>query len=124
MGTVKHATLDNAELARRWAARCASGNFSPAVRGKGTISVMGKSGDEPFAFPLISSLAVLDEQGALAPDEAWAVRAAQDIFREKSVLNGRKRQVFGRNGSEQATVVKEFNPALEQIIVTNMTAGG
>jgi len=70
-------TLVNEEaLARRWKERCASGKFSQAVLGLGTIRVMGKAGDAPIQFPRITSL---DALGTLEPDERWAVQAAQAI---------------------------------------------
>lgn len=114
-------------LAAAWRERCVKGNFSAAVQGKSVISVMGTSGDEPFVFPRVSSLAVLDQPGTLEPDEVWAVRAAEEIFRQKSSGNGSRqsaRQVFGRNGEETPKPLRSFDPSLEQIIVMNMLAGG
>ena len=68
-----------AELERLWKERCQSGNFSAAILGVGQIRVMGKSGDATLMFPRIATLDVLSE---LAPDEQYAVRAAEAIVQQ------------------------------------------
>jgi hypothetical protein len=70
------ALIDEETLARRWKARCTSGEFSLSVLGLGTIRVMGKAGDAAIQFPRIPSL---DALGTLESDEQWAVQAAQAI---------------------------------------------
>ena len=115
-------TLSNEELAQRWTARVASGEFSSAVKGVGTIRVMGRSGDTPVNYPRILSLDAVPE---LEPDEQWAVCMAEAI-----VVQARQQQrtVFtvqpGEAALTSATPVQTFDPMAETLVVVARVAGG
>ena len=117
-------TLANEEtLARRWKARCASGQFSQAVLGLGTIRVMGKAGDTPVQFPRITSL---DALSALEPDEQWAVQAAQAIVTQAC---DQRRSVLAAAPPQPGSLpmpkpVTTFDPSVETLLVTSIIRGG
>ncbi|SRR5258708_3563936 len=117
-------TLVNEEaLARRWKERCASGKFSQAVLGLGTIRVMGKAGDAPIQFPRITSL---DALGALEPDEQWAVQAAQAIVAQAC---NQRRPVLAAAPPQPGVLptprpITAFDPSVETLLVTSMIRGG
>ena len=110
------------ELACRWAARVATGSFSSAVKGLGTIRIMGRSGDAPVNFPRIVSLDAFPE---LAPDEQWAVRMAEAIVEQ---ARQQHRTVFAVQPGERtlttATPVQTFDPMAESLVVVARVAGG
>ncbi len=111
------------ELERRWQERVRTGAFSPAVLGVGTIRVMGRSGDAAVQFPRITSLDILD---TLAPDEQWAVRAAEQIVAQ---AQRQSRAVFEitpvREGSTPTPrPVQTFDPRAESLMVVARIAGG
>jgi hypothetical protein len=111
------------ELARRWAERVRSGQFSSAILGLGTIRVMGRSGDTPVQFPRIASL---DALGALEPDEQYAVRAAEAMLAQ---ARAQSRAVFAvtvpPGGRAPAPVpVTTFDPAAESLVIVSRIAGG
>jgi hypothetical protein len=111
------------ELARRWAERVRTGQFSPAILGLGTIRVMGRSGDAPIQFPRIASL---DALGALEPDEQYAIRAAEAILAE---AQAQRRAVFAVTtptaGSAPVPVpVTTFDPAAQSLMIVSRIAGG
>src|SRR5690242_11702740 len=101
----------NEELARRWAARVRSGNFSAAVKGVGTIRIMGKTGDASVRFPRIESLAALN---TLELDEQYAVRAAEAIVSEAEKQH---RAVFSVQPGEDNQVVHVFDPLAVTLVV-------
>ncbi len=114
---------NEAELQRRWQQRIRDGQFSAAVVGLGTIRVMGRSGDTPVPFPRIESL---DALGQLAPDEQWAVRAAEAIVNQARAAS---RTVLapqpGQPGTAgQVASLNTFDPNLEHILVASMVTGG
>ena len=117
-------TLANEKtLARRWKARCASGPFSQAVLGLGTIRVMGKAGDAPVQFPRITSL---DALSTLEPDEQWAVQAAQAIVTQAS---DQRRSVLAAAPPQPGSLpmpkpVTTFDPSVETLLVTSLIRGG
>src|SRR5260370_42654595 len=118
-------TLVNEDaLARRWKERCASGKFSQAVLGLGTIRVMGKAGDAPIQFPRITSL---DALGALEPDEQWAVQAAQAIVAQAC---NQRRPVLATAIPQPGALlptpkpVTVFDPSFELLLVTSLIRGG
>ncbi len=112
--------LSNDELARRWNERVQAGTFSPAVRGLGTIRVMGKTGDAPLQFPRIESLAVLS---TLAPEEQWAVRVVEQIVSEAHTQSRAVFEVQAALGTS-ATPVHTFDPMVESLMVVARIAGG
>jgi len=110
-------------LARRWKERCASGKFSQAVLGLGTIRVMGKAGDAPIQFPRITSL---DALGTLEPDERWAVQAAQAIVAQAC---NQRRPVLAAAPPQPGVLptprpITVFDPSVETLLVTSMIRGG
>jgi hypothetical protein len=110
-------------LARQWKARCASGQFSQAVLGLGTIRVMGKAGDAPVQFPRITSL---DALSALEPDEQWAVHAAQAIVIQAC---DQRRPVLAAAPPQPGSLpmpkpVTTFDPSVETLLVTSIIRGG
>jgi hypothetical protein len=117
------ALVNEETLARHWKERCASGQFSQAVLGLGTIRVMGKAGDAAVQFPRIPSLDIL---GTLEPDERWAVQAAQAIVTQACI----QRRTVLATASLQASVlptprvVTAFDPSIETQLVTSMIRGG
>jgi hypothetical protein len=117
------AFVNEETLARHWKERCASGEFSQAVLGLGTIRVMGKAGDAAVQFPRIPSLDIL---GTLEPDEQWAVQTAQAIVTQAC---NQRRKVLA-TASLQASVlptpraVTVFDPRVEILLVTSMIRGG
>lgn len=117
-------TLANEEtLARRWKARCASGQLSQAVLGLGTIRVMGKAGDAPVQFPRITSL---DALSTLEPDEQWAVQAAQAIVTQAC---DQRRSVLAAAPPQPGSLpmpkpVTTFDPSVETLLVTSIIRGG
>jgi hypothetical protein len=118
------AVLFNEEaLACRWKERCASGQFSRAVLGLGTIRVMGKAGDAPVQFPRIPSLDALD---TLEPDEQWAVQAAQAIVTQAC---NQHRPVLAAAPPQPGSLpiakpVTTFDPSIETLLVTSLIRGG
>jgi hypothetical protein len=108
-----------ADLERQWKERCESGTFSPGVLGKGTIRVMGRSGDAALMFPRIASLDALTE---LAPDEQYAVQAAQAIITQ---ARQEQRVVFDVSpGGGQPAPVTTFRPDVESMVIVARVAGG
>src|ERR1700676_3139168 len=104
------ADVSVAELERQWKERCQTGNFSAAVISVGTIRVMGKSGDAAIAFPRIASLDALSE---LAPDEQYAVQAAQAIVTQ---ARNESRTVFAVAPGQQPVPVSDFQPDVESLM--------
>ncbi len=113
-------TQTNEALARQWQERVRTRTFSQAVQGVGTIRIMGKAGDAPLAFPRITSLEALS---SLAPDEQWALRAAQVLVEQAP---SQQRSVFavGEGGANQPERVTSFEPMAESLIVVSRVAGG
>jgi hypothetical protein len=117
------AELSTVELERRWQERCRSGKFSPAILGVGTIRVMGRSGDTPVQFPRIASL---DALSTLEPEEAYAVRTAQEIINQ---ARAQSRSVFAVDAptGEDAPApvpVLEFDPSVESMVIVARIVGG
>jgi len=115
-----------AELERRWQARCAQGTFSPSVRGVGTLRVFGRSGDAPLSFPRVESLAMLAD---LAPDEQWALNRAQQLVtqaREQSrtVVATRACPGVAPDALPGVAPMGDFDPAQESILILNRIVGG
>lgn len=112
-------TLSEAQLAALWARRVANRNFSPGVRGVGTIAVFGKSGDEPKTYPIIS-LAALE---TVSPEESWAVRQAETIVVAQQQQH---RGIFAvKPGDPGASVrVERFDPENLNYMVVNQITGG
>ena len=106
------------ELERAWKERFQTGNFSPAIMGLGTIRVMGRSGDAAVQFPRISSLEALSE---LAPDEQYAVQAAQRIIAQAQTES---RTVFAVAPRQTPERVTEFHPDTESLVIVARIAGG
>ena len=116
------------ELAQRWAARVASGQFSAAVQGTREVRVFGTSGDAPIAFPRIRSLAgdetLADVLDVLKPDERWALGYAEQVV---TVHRTHGRQVFGidRKGAGVGTQLRTFDPlANDDILIVSQITGG
>jgi hypothetical protein len=117
------AFFNEGALARRWKERCASGQFSQAVLGLGTIRVMGKAGDAPVKFPRIPSL---DALGTLEPDEQWVVQAAQAIVTQAC---NQRRPVLAAAPPQPGSLpmpkpVTTFYPSVETLLVTSIIRGG
>jgi hypothetical protein len=117
------AFVNEKTLARHWKERCASGQFSQAVLGLGTIRVMGKAGDAAVQFPRIPSLDIL---GTLEPDEQWAVQAAQAIVTQAC---NQRRTVLATASLHTSVLptpraVTIFDPSVETLLVTSMIRGG
>lgn len=117
-------TPSDEELAAQWQERVRTGNFSPAVQGKGIILVMGPVGDAPVEFPRIASL---DALGTLALDEQYAVRAAEAIFKQAQAANRLVIETQSptlAEGAGEPVSMQMFNPSAHSLLVTSMTAGG
>jgi hypothetical protein len=117
------ALFNEEALAHRWKDRCASGQFSQAVLGLGTLRVMGKAGDSPVQFPRIPSL---DALSTLEPDEQWAVQAAQAIVTQAC---SQRRPVLAAAPPQPGSLpmpkpVKTFDPSVETLLVTSIIRGG
>lgn len=115
--------LTQEELLRRWEARIKEGTFSPAVKGLGTVRVMGRAGDAPVHYPRIESLAALD---TLAPDERAAVEYAEEVVRAHQRAG---RSVVAPTGGAGAALpgsqkVRQFDPTWPDVIILSRITGG
>ena len=79
---------------------------------------MGKSGDAALQFPRIASL---DALGELAPDEQYAVRAAQAIIEQ---AQRESRTVFAVVPEQEPVPVTTFQPDVESLMIVARIAGG
>jgi hypothetical protein len=111
-------SVSTADLEQAWKSRCQSGNFSRGVLGLGQIRVMGKSGDATLQFPRIASLDALSE---LAPDEQYAVQAAQAIIEQ---AQHESRTVFAVEPGHEPERLTEYRPDAESLMIVARIAGG
>ncbi len=106
-----------AELERAWKERCQTGNFSPAILGS-VHSRDGQKRRRRYSFPRIASLDALSE---LAPDEQYAVQAAQAIVTQ---ARNESRTVFAVAPGQQPVPVSDFQPDVESLMIVARIAGG
>ena len=110
-------------LLRQWEARVQQGTFSPAVKGLGTVRVMGRAGDAPVRYPCIESLAALE---SLQPDERAAVEYAEEIVRAHQRAG---RSVVAPTGGVGTALpgsrkVRQFDPTWPDVLILSRITGG
>jgi hypothetical protein len=115
--------LSQEELLRRWEARVKKGTFSPAVKGLGTVRVMGRAGDAPVRYPRIETLAALE---TLEPDERAAVQYAEEVVQAHQRAG---RSIVAPTGGAGTALpgsqkVRQFDPTCPDVIILSRIVGG
>jgi hypothetical protein len=123
---LRAAGLWDESLIAAWDAQCASGTFSPAVNGLGTLRVPGKSGDAPLKFPRVTSLAVLDEPGAVSDAERYILRVTRSIVEASPAAGRTAMEVVPGQGDTppSPTATATFHPQVANIVILPIVAGG
>lgn len=123
---LRGAGLWDEALIAAWEQQVASGTFSPSVKGLGTLRVAGRRGDAPLKFPQVTSLAVLDEPGAVTDAERYILGVTRAIVEAAPTAGRTAFDVIPAQGDTlpRSTSLPVFAPTASEIVIVTRVAGG